>query len=243
MTSIEFLDYQSLSEQAAQMVIDTLSDKPEALLCFASGDTPRGLLAQLVKHYRAGTVDFSRASYVGLDEWVGMNRHDAGSCADLLYHEFLDLVNFLPENTAFFDGKSGNLNAECRRINRFVRERSAIDILVLGIGMNGHLGLNEPGLSWRTYSRVTDLAPVTKSVAQKYFEDQTTLSQGITLGVRHFREAEKVLLMLSGAKKTPVLQKLQQGDIDPNFTATAMHLHDNTFLLYDRAAGGEGLEV
>lgn len=112
-------------------------------------------------------------------------------------------------------------------------------MILLGAGMNGHLGLNEPGTSFDLYSHIVELDQTTKTVGQKYFSGNVSLSRGITLGIRHILESKTAILQLSGSRKAPVAARLLKGEISPGFPASAMKLHSNSYLLMDREAAGE----
>jgi 6-phosphogluconolactonase/glucosamine-6-phosphate isomerase/deaminase len=179
-------DYQSMSLAAADRVLALLANKPNAVICLPSGSTPLGMFQTLAAANQKGMADFSKCVFIGLDEWIGMGADDNGSCRDLLDKDFLKPIGLRDNQIVFFDGKAIDPQAECDRVNKVVASLGGLDLIVLGVGMNGHLALNEPGTPWDTYAHISELETVTKEVGQKYFEKPTVLTKGITVGIRHY---------------------------------------------------------
>ncbi|MFE7084174.1 glucosamine-6-phosphate deaminase [Priestia megaterium] len=232
-------DYNEMSKQSADMVIKVVNEKPGALLCIAAGNTPTGTLRYLVEEEKHGKVDFSNCKFVGLDEWVGMDRDDEGSCQHYLYSEFFNPLTIKQENIYFFDAKAEDLVEECKTIDTFLEEHGPIDVCILGLGMNGHLGLNEPGTPFNLKSHIVDLDNTTKTVGQKYFNETTELSQGITLGCQHFLNAQLVMLQVNGTKKSEVIKKLMEKEISTELPGTVLKQHANSLLLLDKEAASK----
>ena len=138
---------------------------------------------------KRGELDVSRARFVSLDEWVGLSA-DAmeDDCTHFMMRYCYGPLNIPAEHMTLFDPCAEDLEAECRKIDQVIFDNGGIDFMMLGLGMNGHLGLNEPGADFHNYSHVMGLSDVTKSVGQKYFSQQTTLSGGITVGIQHMFE-------------------------------------------------------
>ncbi len=182
--------YNDLSLAAANFVTDYIQQNPAALLCFPSGETPTGLLQYLVRYARSGKADFSRCRFVGLDEWVGLGPQDEGSCQHYMYTHFFNPAGIRPNQIQFFDTQVPDLAAECQRIDEYIFKNGPIDLMLIGVGLNGHLGLNEPGVSFDRYSHLQVLDDTTKTVGQKYFKQPTALKEGITLGLQHLMDAK-----------------------------------------------------
>jgi len=239
-----FETYESLCAKVAREIRATVSLKPEALLCIAAGHTSLGVFKELIEARAEGQIDFSRAAFVSMDEWLGMSRKTAGSCGDFLDREFLDHVNFSPENIRLFNGEAGDPEAECASVEDFIRlHGGAIDYLVLGAGMNGHLALNEPGTPWNRRAHATKLDPVTTKVGQKYFQEETALAGGLTLGVADFSEAGRGVLLVSGAHKVDILKKILGGAVSDEIPATAVRGFANASIYADRAAADPGADM
>ena len=185
-----FDNYEALSEHTANFILDYVRKKPNALICVPSGDSPRLAFQKIVAN--AKPSDFEKATIVALDEWVGIPPENKGSCRYLIEHDFVNALNLRPDQFYFFDGMSNDLEAECQKINQLIASHGGLDIMLVGLGMNGHIGLNEPGSSFQNYAHVSTLEESTISVGQKYFESQTPLTQGITIGLKHLLEAKNV---------------------------------------------------
>lgn len=223
-------NHETLSQAVAERVMQVLHDKPDALICLPSGNTPLRLFEILVNQQEIGAVDFSRCTFAMLDEWLGMDGTDEGSCRYWIDKELLNPLAFRPEQIIAFDAKSDDLPAECARVDREIAGRKGFDLVVLGVGMNGHLALNEPGTPFDSYAHVSTLDPLTAQVGQKYFSQQTPLIEGVTLGMRHFREARQLIVMASGAAKAAVMKRALEGGVTEGFPASMVQ-HDNAILV------------
>ncbi|MFD2935504.1 glucosamine-6-phosphate deaminase [Spirosoma flavum] len=237
MTIHQFPDHNTLSQYTAEHIAAIINQKPDATLCLASGDTPIETYRRFVALAQTERVDVSRCTFVGLDEWVGFGPDDFGSCSFYVFRDLFIPLNLRPDQIHVFDAKAVNLAAECTRIDALIQSRGGLDLLLVGMGMNGHIALNEPGTSFTLGCHVVDLAESTKTVGQKYFEKETTLTQGITLGLRHLTEAKEVILLVSGTKKGPVLRDALQGPVSEQMPASIMQTHPNAQIWVDEAAG------
>jgi len=225
-----------MSTAAADLVVAQLAAKPTSLLCFPSGETPTGMLKQLVQYAGEGKTDFSFCYFVGLDEWLGMNENKEGSCKHYMYTHFFDLIAIRPEQIVFFDALTTAVDQECARINDFISGHQGLDLMIVGIGMNGHLGLNEPGTDFDTYAHRSALDQVTVNVGQKYFKNNTVLKEGITLGLRHLKEAKQAVLIASGTKKAPIVAAALQGEVSTDVPASILQDIPQAYILMDQAA-------
>lgn len=234
-----YQNHETLSQAVAERVMQVLQDKPEALICLPSGNTPLRLFEILVNRHEIGEVDFSCCTFALLDEWLGMDGSDEGSCRYWIDQELLNPLGFRPEQIIAFNAKSIDLPAECARVDKCTNEHGGFDLIVLGVGMNGHLALNEPGASLDAYSHTTILDPLTAQVGQKYFSQQTPLTEGITLGLRHFREAKELIVMASGAAKAPVMKLALEGEVTEDFPASLVRRDNAILVMLDEAAAAE----
>ena len=234
-----FKDNQSLSAYVAAQIVETVEYKPKALLCLATGESP--LLAYEMAAAGAGerNVDFTAAYFIALDEWMGIAPEDSGSCTFFLRKHILEKLSLQHEHVHLFNGVSSNPAKDCRSADDFIRSHGPIDLMVVGIGMNGHVGFNEPGTPEDLYSHVIDLDEVTKSVGQKYFPDARNLSKGITLGWRHIFEARRVILIATGKHKAPIVAGSLQGKVTAQVPASLLRKHPGAEFCTDEAAAGE----
>ncbi|MBB5394040.1 glucosamine-6-phosphate deaminase [Mucilaginibacter sp. AK015] len=228
--------YDDMSRAAAELVAQQLAEKPASVLCFPSGDSPTGTLKYLVEWANEGKIDLSQCFFIGLDEWVGMDENDQGSCKYYLKTNFFDKLNTKLTNVTLFDARAADLDGECERINNFISNKGGLDIMMVGIGMNGHLGLNEPGTPFDLYAHRSVLDPVTVQVGQKYFDKETVLTEGITLGLKHLAEAGKAVLIASGAKKAGIIAESLQGTVSTEVPASILQKLPNAIVLLDKDA-------
>ncbi|MEZ4904887.1 MAG: glucosamine-6-phosphate deaminase [Spirosomataceae bacterium] len=229
-----FPDYEALSEHAAQFILAYIRQKPNATICVASGETPLLTFQKIVQ--KAQPHDFDQVTFVALDEWVGIVPNNAGSCRSYIDAPLIQPLGISPERVSFFDGLAEDLEAECSRVNAFIASKGGLDIIMVGIGMNGHLGLNEPGTSFDTYAHVSDLEEVTAAVGQKYFESATPLTQGITVGLKHFLEAKIAIVLANGEKKREIIRRVMEESVSERLPASALKLHTNSHLWVDSTA-------
>jgi glucosamine-6-phosphate isomerase len=237
MTAIKIVsDYKSLSESVADVVIETVVQKPDAVLCFPSGDTPLGLFELLVEKSKKGLIDLSKCIFIGLDEWLGMDENDEGSCKYTIYQNLLYPLDINKKAIHFFDAKTNDQQAECQRIDQIISALDGIDLMILGVGMNGHLGLNEPGVDVNLWSHTVDLDEVTKVIGQKYFSQKTPLNKGITLGIQNIMNSRKVVVMISGKHKASIAKEVLEGKISNQVSASLLRNHADAYYFLDKDA-------
>ena len=231
-----FPDYQSLSKATAALIINYVKSKPDSFICLASGHTPIGVFESLKQAIDASEVDFSTCTFLSLDEWLGIDPTDSGSCLSMLQRDCFAPLGIQKEQLVFFDVHAGNLQQECDRINSLIEANGGLDIMLVGVGTNGHIGMNEPGTSFESYAHVSELAEETKQVGQKYFSKATSLSNGITLGLKHLREAKLPLVMASGLKKASILSKGLKAIATEAIPVSVANLITEGFVMLDQDA-------
>lgn len=231
-----FKEYEDMSMAAAEKIVSFVNEKPNALLCLAAGNTPVSTFEILVNATSKKAVDFSRCKFVGLDEWVGLGKEDFGSCQETLYRTFFLQLGIKEENICFFDAKAKNLKQECERIDNFISDNEHIDLMVLGIGVNGHLGFNEPGVALNCFSHVVDLDDKTISVGQKYFNSERKLKKGITLGIQQIIETNTVILIANGWNKANAVDRMLNGNVTNEIPASILQIHRDCFVYLDEQA-------
>ncbi|WP_161485682.1 MULTISPECIES: glucosamine-6-phosphate deaminase [Gracilibacillus] len=225
-------DYEALSSLAAAEVIRQVKQKPNACFCLAAGDTPKGMMRYLVEAQRRNEADFSQSHFVLLDEWVGLDKQDEGSCQHFLYTNLFEPLQIAESQIHGFDAKADDVEEECRQINTTIKELGGIDLTVLGIGVNGHIGFNEPGVDFTKEAHVVHLEETTTSVGAKYFADQQQApEQGLTLGVSQIMEADKAVIIASGANKRPAVYALLYEQVSSQCPASILRTHHHFQLL------------
>jgi glucosamine-6-phosphate isomerase len=236
MKQIIYNDYTELSVKTAGQIAAIITKKPDALICFPAGETSVGTFKQLIELNKKGIISFKRCKIVGLDEWANIGVMKNENCFSFLKKHLFDHIDYSEENLCFFDGESSDLKKECIKTDNFIKKYGPIDMILLGAGMNGHLGLNEPGTSFDLYSHIVKLDETTKIIGQKYFSDKVNLTAGITLGLKYIMEAKTVILQMNGSRKAEVVKRLIESAVSSAFPASAIKSHLNSFLLLDKEA-------
>ncbi len=230
--------YKELSRAAANKIADYIRNKPASKVCIASGHTPLGVFEYLVEDVKSGKLDVSQCTFVSLDEWVGVERSDSGSCWSMVDKCFFTPLQISSSKILFFDGNATDLQRECDKVNEFLSP-DGLDIMLVGIGLNGHIAMNEPGTSFDLHAHISQLAEETINVGQKYFDKPTKLSKGITLGLQNFREAKLPILLANGLKKASIIQKVMTHSVTENIPATIVQTIPHALVMVDQEAASE----
>lgn len=224
-----------MSQRAAEWLIERLRAKPNALLCAASGSTPDRAYKLFAEHRHTEPALFSQLRLIKLDEWGGLPMNDPSTCETHLRRVLVEPLG-LEDRYISFDS-AAPADEECERIADCLRRQWPIDVCVLGLGLNGHLGFNEPGDSPQPHAHVAKLS---ESSLKHAMLDQsgTRPSYGITLGMKDLVQSREILLLVSGAAKRAALRRLLRWEVSMQFPASLLHLHPNVTLLCDEAAMG-----
>lgn len=239
MEVLVFKDYEALSAAAANQMLDLIRSDPYAVLCLASGSSPLRAYQCFADAVQKEQLDCSKCTIIALDEWLGVSPEDSGSCHYFLSENLLNPLNIPTRNVHLFDGLTTDPEAECEKINRFITQIGGIDLMIVGVGMNGHIGFNEPGTPTDNYAHVIDLDEITRTVGQKYFDKPTLLQKGITMGLRNLLEAKKAILMANGSKKAEIIHKTVEGKVSTELPSSIMQNHTNALIMIDEEAAGK----
>jgi len=231
--------YEAMSQKAAADLLQIMQGIEKPLICPASGDSPAGLYKELVEQVNTNLIDITGWSFISLDEWAGMNGSDEGSCRFYLNDQLFGPLKVGEERIVFFDGRAQDLQQECDKVENFIDTQGGIDLAIVGLGMNGHVGMNEPGTSAALRTHVADIDIVTQKTGQKYFKEPKILTQGITLGLATLMEAATVMLVVSGKHKAAIVKKILEEEISEARPASILRNHPNfkVYLDKDAAAG------
>ena len=233
-----FIDdtYEAMSRRAADDILSHFQPVSQPILCVASGDSPKGLYQELADRQNASVINTTSWFFLGLDEWVGLGKNEEGSCRYMLNRDVLTPLGVQEEKICCFDGMAADPEAECERIENFIKQHGGIDIVLLGLGANGHVGLNEPGTSPLLHSHVSVIDEVTKKVGQKYFSRPQKLTEGITLGLASLMEAKHLFLLVSGENKAAILQQALEGEVTDRIPASLIREHPGFRVYADKEA-------
>src|SRR5262245_34903837 len=233
-------DYRTLSQTAAELVIKSLRANPNLTLALPTGRTPVGMYEEIVKTYRDEHLDFSSLRTFNLDEYVGLLHDAPKSYHSYMRHHFFEHVNVSPGNINIPQGKPGvDFDAEAERYEKAIREAGGIDVLIVGIGTNGHIAFNEPGAPFDSRTRVVDLAPETIVNAQRHFGNEHVPRKAITMGLGTIREARRIVLLASGAQKANAVERALRGPVSELVPASVLQLHPRVIVILDEAARGK----
>ena len=231
-----YKNYHELSLAAANEIASLVKSKPTAVLCLASGDTPRLTCKLLAEKAAEEHINFSQCTFIGLDEWVGIPPENEGSCHYFFKHNLFDRINFSPANIHLFNALTDEPLKECAKLDKLIFEKGGIDLIIVGVGMNGHIGFNEPGVSFDLFAHVINLDDITIAVGQKYFSKPVALKQGITLGLKHLMQARKAILMANAVKKAEVIKRALEEPVSNLFPAGIITMHPNGMVMIDEEA-------
>ena len=209
-------DYASMSRKAANIISAQVIMKPDCVLGLATGSTPIGTYKQLIEWYNKGDLDFSRVTSVNLDEYKGLSGDNDQSYRYFMNHNFFDHININKARTFVPDGTDPDSEHACARYNEIIREVGGIDLQLLGLGHNGHIGFNEPGSAFE--------------------KEEDVPRQAYTMGIKTIMQAKKILLVVSGEDKAEIVKTAFQGPVTPAVPASILQLHNDVTIVADEAA-------
>lgn len=237
MRFIRAKDYQDASRKAANIISAQVILKPDCVLGLATGSTPLGAYQQLIKWCQKGDVDFSQTKTVNLDEYVGLSADHDQSYAYFMHHNFFDHINIDPANTHLPDGMEPDAEKEGRRYDRVIADLGGVDLQLLGIGANGHIGFNEPADTFETGTHRVNLTPSTIAANARFFADESMVPrQAYTMGMLDIMQARRVVMIATGENKAQAVYDAFCGPVTPKMPASIMQLHPDFTLVADEAA-------
>jgi len=234
-----FEDYNLMSVAAADIIIDCVKNKPNALLAFATGNTPLLTYKLLAEKVKEQQIDFSKCFCIGLDEWVGVPPNVKGSCHYDLHEHIFKPLDIKQSQIYLFDGLSADILSECKKMNDLVREHGGVDCLLAGIGVNGHIGFNEPGIDPLLEAHEQLLHVTTLASGQNYFKEVMKLTKGITLGLSQAMNAKKFLIVANGKAKANIIKRTAEGEVTNEVPASYIQKCKNGIVIIDKEAASE----
>ena len=229
-------DYEEMSRRAAEIVAEQVKKRPDGLISFPGGDTPLGMVHVFADMVNEGKVDISRTHYVSLDEWVGLSNEDEGSCGLFNQQNLLSRLQHPFAGTHIINGAAEDIESERVALNDYISQYGPLDVSVLGIGMNGHLGFNENGVDFDLDAHIIPLSETTLKVMTKYFGEKFHPTQGISQGIRQIMASKTVILIANGAHKAEILKKAVHGPVTNEVPASVLQNHPNCYVVADEAA-------
>ncbi|KZM54584.1 MULTISPECIES: glucosamine-6-phosphate deaminase [Aeribacillus] len=237
MEIIKVKDYEEMSEKAANIVIEHMKSLKRPVIGFATGSTPIGLYNCLVKKYQQKEVSFKNATTFNLDEYVGLPKENKNSYHYYMHENLFQHIDIQPENVHIPNGMAEDLEQECMTYDRLI-SKNKIDIQILGLGLNGHIGFNEPGTSFKSRTHIVKLDQSTRKANARFFQSIDEVpTKAITMGIETIMESKKILLLVSGKKKADALARLLgNSDISEEFPASILRQHNDVTVIADEEA-------
>ena len=229
--------YEEMSKVAARIVAGQLYLKPNSVLGLATGSTPEGMYANLVKVHQSVGLDFSEVISFNLDEYIGLDKENEQSYYYFMHEYLFDKVNIDPEKTYLPDGTNLNSEEEAARYEALVQSLGTVDLQLLGLGRNGHIGFNEPGDNFEDGTHCVDLKESTIEANKRFFESADDVpKQAYSMGIGTIMRAKKILLIVNGEAKADIVAKAFFGPVTPEVPASILQLHNDVVIVGDKAA-------
>lgn len=230
-------DYEDMSRKAANIISAQVIMKPDCVLGLATGSTPIGLYKQLVEWFEKGDLDFSKVQTVNLDEYKGLNRENDQSYYHFMHDNLFDHINIPEENTHLPNGMEMDSEKECARYTKLIQSMGGVDLQLLGIGHNGHIGFNEPSVSFDKEVHCVNLTQSTIEANKRFFASADDVpKQAYTMGIKTIMQAKKILIVANGEGKADIVRDAFFGPITPQVPASVLQLHNDVTLVADEAA-------
>lgn len=237
MKIVKAKDYNDMSRKAANIISAQVIMKPHCVLGLATGSTPIGAYKQLVEWYNKGDIDFSEVSTVNLDEYKGLTRDNPQSYYYFMNENLFDHININKENTYLPDGTEEDSEKACAAYNEIIHSVGGVDLQLLGLGHNGHIGFNEPGIAFEKETHCVNLTEQTIKANMRFFlSEKDVPRQAYTMGIKTIMSAKKILVVVSGEDKAEAVKKSFFGPITPSVPGSILQLHNDVVVVADEAA-------
>lgn len=237
MKIIRTADYQKMSAKAAELILEKIRSNPQLTLGLATGSTPEGLYEELIRDHREKGTSYQSVHTVNLDEYTGIKRDDPNSYYYFMSEHLFEHIDIPAEQTHLPNGSAENLDAECSRYEKVIEQLGGVDVQVLGIGVNGHIGFNEPGTSFDSRTHIVELDESTRKANARFFNSLDEVpTHAITMGIRSILDSKEIILLASGESKAEAIARLVGGEVDEEFPASALKQHQNVTIIADQDA-------
>ena len=237
-------DYKDMSRKAANIISAQVIMKPNCVLGLATGSTPIGTYDQLVEWYSKGDLDFSEVTTVNLDEYKGLPRTNDQSYYYFMHQHLFDRVNIDPDRTNVPNGMEPDAEKECGRYEELIRSLGGVDLQLLGLGHNGHIGFNEPGEAFEKETHCVDLTESTIEANKRFFASADDVpKQAYTMGIKTIMQAKKILVVVNGEAKADIVERAFFGPVTPEVPASILQMHNDVTLVGDEAALAKIVEL
>ncbi len=230
-------DYEEMSRKSANMIAAQITLKPQSVLGLATGSTPLGTYKELIARCAAGDISFAEITSVNLDEYRGLPRENDQSYYYFMHKNLFSQVDINPANTYIPDGTEADSSVACKQYDEIIRSVGGVDLQLLGLGHNGHIGFNEPAAAFTKGTNCVDLTESTIKANARFFASENEVpTQAYTMGIGTIMSARRVLLIANGEAKAEIVKKAFFGAITPEVPASILQLHPDFTLVIDEAA-------
>lgn len=231
-------NYETLSDTAAKMVVEVINQKPNAVIGLATGSTPIGLYEKLIAYHKKKSVDFSNVTSFNLDEYVGLSEDHPQSFRYFMNNNFFNHINISPKNTHIPNGMAKDIVLECKNYDAMLEASNRIDIQILGIGTNGHIGFNEPSDALIAGTHVATLAKETIKANSRFFNTISEVpTKAITMGIGNIMKAKKIVLLASSSEKSNIIKELLNDKVTTQIPVSLLKIHPDVTIIVDEPAG------
>lgn len=230
-------DYGQMSKKAAHLLVGQILQRPNSVLGFATGSTPLGLYKELIKFYNEGMISFGEVTIFNLDEYLGLDHSHEQSYAYYMYENLFRYIGIREDHYNIPSGITQDFEEECRNYESQIAEAGGIDLQVLGIGRNGHIGFNEPDIKFEARTHIVKLDAQTISDNARFFETiEAVPKKAISMGIKTIMKSRGIILLASGEEKADAVAGMINGKITPELPASVLQLHPNVTIIVDEAA-------
>src|SRR5699024_1814691 len=225
-------DYNDMSNVACELTVQKMKHYEKPVLGLATGSTPEGLYKCLIKNYRNNDVSFKNVTTFNLDEYIGLDEDNENSYHFYMNEKLFDHIDLPKENAHVPNGVCKCFDTECKEYEELIAKAGGIDLQLLGLGINGHIGFNEPGTSLESRTHVVTLEESTRNANAHFFASEGEVpKRAISMGVATIMESKEVILLVSGEKKARALKRLVTGEVSEEFPASILQQHENVTIV------------
>lgn len=237
MNIIRVANYEEMSREAGKLIVEKVRANPCLSLGLATGSTPQGVYQYLIKDLKTNGTSYQKIRSINLDEYIGLPITDPKSYHDFMRKNLFDHINMSEKNIYIPNGFAQDLDKECLRYEGLIKEIGGIDLQLLGIGQNGHIGFNEPGTSFTSRTHIVTLAQNTREANSRFFASiKDVPTHAITMGIASILDSKEIFLLASGANKADAIARLIKQDMSEDFPASSLKQHQNVTIIADNDA-------
>lgn len=239
MKLIEVKDYDEMSQRAADCIIEKIHSTKKPVLGLATGGTPKGLYEALIHDHEQNGTSYGNVTSFNLDEYIGLPKEDPNSYYHYMESNLFNHIDIPEEAVHLPSGTKEDLEEECKDYDAMIEKTGGIELQLLGIGENGHIGFNEPGTSFASGTHIVDLAQSTREANARYFDSlEEVPKRAITMGIATIMKSREIVLLVSGKAKQEAMKRLFEGDITEDFPASILNQHPHVTVIADEEALG-----